>query len=601
MAAESRQACANCNRPIEGDSILLDSDGVPFCASCGSHVRLSPEELKVITTRPQAVQRKIGPFEIVQEISRGGMGIVYKARDPDLDRFVALKVMIAGEHASEEMIERFQREAKTAANLQHQGIVQVHAVGKEGGLRYIAMEFVDGFGLDKLIDAKTVDIREVLRMIRDAARALDFAHQHNIIHRDIKPANLMITKDGQVKITDFGLARVVEDSQLTQSGQVMGTPSFMSPEQATAKAKEIGPLSDQYSLGGTLYALLARRPPFKGNNPMGTLMLVLNEDPVPPSRHNADIPQPVDAVVLKTLQKTQGLRYKSCGEFAADIDRYLNDQPVMAKPEVFTRRMMRKVRKNPWPLTATIAVLIAAAAVAAFFLVPGLRPETPGIEPTPEEKWQQSFDEIKDYVAYSTFKGEEKEKTGEVGTILDDMPESLKSTTAEWFRSQITMLPEVWPKEQWLALQRTAERILEWGSLVSSLLKDRGGDLAAVGREARTEAEKFVAVVTYRGKITLKILALPYGNLVSLKVDDQWVIQDGKVIGDAQVGTGLATPLVIEGIDIGDYLLVLDHPDKGTTQATIPGTDLENGQTCILTGKMGLPESFRLGILPQER
>jgi len=585
-------ACSNCGTQAAPGSIRIDQDGHVLCAGCGSRIDVTQDEISTVSP-PRRTPKRIGPFDVVRELSRGGMGIVYQGRDPALGRFVALKVMIAGEHASQEMIERFQREAKTAANLQHPGIVQVFAVGLDQGLHFIAMEFVDGCGLDEASRDDKLDLRMTLGLIRDSARALSYAHKNGIIHRDIKPANIMVTKQGQVKITDFGLARLVEDSQLTQSGQVMGTPSFMSPEQATADVKTIGPASDQYSLGATLYTLLAKRPPFRGANPMGTLIQVLNEEPVPPSKHNAKIPPPVDAIVLKTLQKGKEQRYADCDEFADDIDRYLNDQPIKARPELFTRRMFRRVRRNPWPVAAAMAVLAALGAVGVLLMNPDLPPPTPGNgSPTAEQLWEREFEESKKYLAVISFKADRvKEGAG----LLDRIPAGSVAAAANWFQGQIQALPEIPRKEEWILKQSLAQEAGEWCSAIAGLLETRPGELAEAGKAIRAAGDRYVPVISYRGKIQLRVLADPYAQIRSLTVDGAAVIEDGKLVGDAQCRDAtLTTPLLLTQLDIGDYALELAHPEHGVRALTIKGDGLQNDARRTLSVDMLRPDSFKL-------
>ncbi len=312
-------------------------------------------------------------YEVIEVIGRGGMGVVYKARQIGLDRLVALKMVLTGAHASPEQLARFSVESQAVAQLQHPGIVQIHEVGEHEGLPYFSLEFVAGGSLAKKLGGKPQPPREAASMVRDLAIAMREAHRHNIIHRDLKPSNVLLTADGRPKITDFGLAkRLDSDSRQTQSGAIMGTPSYMAPEQAWGHTRQIGPLSDLYALGAILYEMLVGRPPFHGASALETLELARTQEPVPPTRLQPKIAVDLETVCLKCLQKDPAKRYRDAGALAEDLQRFLDGRPVQARPVGVPERLARWCRRNPRiaALMATVAaLLVTVTAVSSYAAV----------------------------------------------------------------------------------------------------------------------------------------------------------------------------------------------------------------------------------------
>jgi tetratricopeptide (TPR) repeat protein len=341
-------------------------------------------------------REKIGPYKILGEIGRGGMGIVYKAFDPSLKRAVALKVLIGGEDASETAIARFQREAEAAARLGHHPcIVPVYDMGTEGNLHYFAMAFVDGRPLTQLIGSGEVTPQRAMALAEQIARALHFAHQNGVLHRDVKPDNILVDATGQPNITDFGLAKDVQSgSKITVSGTAMGTPQYMPPEQADGAVEKMDARSDVYGVGATLYEMLSGHPPFEGGTYHNLLFKVLNSDVVPPRRHNPSVPRDAQTVVLKALEKEPGRRYQSAEEMADDIHRFLEGEAIQARPASIMYRVSKRVRRNPalyiLGTLATAALLLSGI----FFLVvkprqerqEDIRVDTKAIEAALEKK-----------------------------------------------------------------------------------------------------------------------------------------------------------------------------------------------------------------------
>ena len=320
------------------------------------------------------VGQRIGRHEILGLIGRGGMGVVYQARQLDLDRTVALKMLLAGAHAGPEDLARFQREASAIAQLKHPNIVQIYEVGTQGGSPYFSLEFVEGGSLAQKIKGTPQPAREAAQLVETLARAVHAAHQCGIIHRDLNPANVLLTGDGVPKITDFGLAKRLDaEVHQTQSGAILGTPSYMSPEQASGKSKEIGPSVDVYALGATLYELLTGRPPFRAETPLDTVLQVLSEEPVvPPRRLLAKIPRDLEIICLHCLRKEPLRRYASALDLADDLRSFREGKPIKARPVGALERGWRWCRRNPSLAKAAglaAAALVMAATLAVVLLV----------------------------------------------------------------------------------------------------------------------------------------------------------------------------------------------------------------------------------------
>jgi hypothetical protein len=272
-------------------------------------------------------------YEVLGELGRGAMGVVYKARQAALNRLVALKMVLSGAHAGAADLARFRTEAAAIARLQHPNIVQIHEVGQRSGHHYIALEFVDGGSLAQKLNGMPLPPQEAAQLVQSLARATHYAHEQGVVHRDLKPANILLTRDGTPKISDFGLAKqLAEDAGQTQSGAVLGTPSYMAPEQAEGQAKVVGPLADVYALGVILYEALTGRPPFRAPSVVETLEQVRSQEPVPPRRLLPRVPRNVETICLKCLEKEPRRRYASAGALAEDLRRFLNEEPILARP-----------------------------------------------------------------------------------------------------------------------------------------------------------------------------------------------------------------------------------------------------------------------------
>lgn len=334
---------------------------------------------------PRAAPPSIPGYETLEELGRGGMGVIYKVRQLSLKRIVALKMILAGAHAAADERQRFRREAEAVARLQHPNIVHIYEVGEQAGCPYLSMEYIEGGNLARKFDGKPQTVQEAAYLVEVLAGAMEFVHGHGIVHRDLKPANVLLQKQQAVKnkvpadaragtvpgaclltpdvfipkITDFGLAKELEGPTAhTQSGAILGTPSYMAPEQAAGK-KEIGPRADIYALGAILYEALTGQPPFRAASSFDTVFKVLHDEIVPPRRLRPTVPRDLETICLKALNKNAGERYASAQALADDLARFRAGDAIMARREGWQRRLWRKTRRNLVPLTAVTGIMLA--------------------------------------------------------------------------------------------------------------------------------------------------------------------------------------------------------------------------------------------------
>jgi serine/threonine protein kinase/Flp pilus assembly protein TadD len=311
--------------------------------------------------RPSAVLMDFGDYELLEQIGRGGQGVVFRAHQKSLNRTVALKIIGLGQWATKAHLKRFRLEAEAAARLEHPGIVPIHEVGERDGSCYFSMKFVEGGQLDGVVRREAMPIRGAAELIAKIARIVHYAHEHGILHRDIKPGNILLDAKGEPHLTDFGLARLVESqSSVTQTLDVLGTPSYMAPEQAVGNNTAVSSTTDVYGLGAVLYQLLTGQPPFAGGTTYETIRLLLDTEPRQPRLLNPKIHRDLSTISLKCLEKDPKRRYSSALALAEDLDRWLRHEPIRAKPSGVFIHARKWVRRNP--STAVLVTLLVALA-----------------------------------------------------------------------------------------------------------------------------------------------------------------------------------------------------------------------------------------------
>lgn len=316
----------------------------------------------------------VGEHDILEEIARGGMGVIFRARHKKLGRIVAIKMMLSGAFASQEEQIRFQSEAQAAANLHHANIVAVYEVGQHDNHAYFSMEYVDGQSLDTLTDENPSSPQHAAKLMAIIADAVHYAHEKGVLHRDLKPSNILIDENQQPKITDFGLAKRLEDEadgkgKMTLTGSILGTPSFMSPEQAMGSHELVDRTSDVFSLGATLYFMLTGKAPFSGATPLDTIQSVVGQPPIALRRINSQIPKDLETVCLKCLEKAPESRYSTARELADELRRFSRGQPVQASPISGLTRVGRWLYQHPYRCLSSLLI----SSIFAWFLIQTLQ------------------------------------------------------------------------------------------------------------------------------------------------------------------------------------------------------------------------------------
>src|SRR5438874_6494096 len=335
---------------------------------------------------------ELGDYELLEEVGRGGQGVVFRARQKSLNRTVALKVINLGQWASQAHLRRFRLEAEAAARLEHPGIVPIHEVGERDGSCYFSMKFVEGGQLDEVVRRKPMSIRQAAELIAKVAHTVHYAHEHGIVHRDIKPGNILLDVKGEPHLTDFGLARLIEtESSVTQTLDVIGTPSYMAPEQAVGNNAAVSSVTDVYGLGAVLYQLLTGQPPFAGGTTYETIRLLLDTEPRPPRLLNPKIDRDLSTICLKCLEKDPRRRYSSALSLAEDLERWVKHEPIQARHTGVFARGAKWVRRNPTSalLAASLIAMVAAAGWIVWKSELIRQPPTTGIAVLPFENLSQ--------------------------------------------------------------------------------------------------------------------------------------------------------------------------------------------------------------------
>src|SRR5215475_8958152 len=354
------RVCGKC-----GSKLFADAPQ-GFCSLCLFKTGLGPlqdEDEDALGSSAARMQMEFGDYELLEEIGRGGQGVVYRARQKSLNRPVALKVIGLGQWAAKVHLKRFRLEAEAAARLDHPCIVPIHEVGEREGCCYFSMNLVEGSQLDEVVKCEPMPLRRAAELIAKLARAVHYGHEHGILHRDIKPGNVLLDKKGEPHLTDFGLARLIEtESSVTQTLDVLGTPSYMAPEQAVGNNAAVSSATDVYGLGAVLYQLLTGQPPFAGGTTYETIKLLESTEPRPPRLLNPKIDRDLNTICLKSLEKDPKRRYSSALSLAEDLERWLKHEPIQARRTGIFARGRKWVRRNPTSALSAASLIALAAA-----------------------------------------------------------------------------------------------------------------------------------------------------------------------------------------------------------------------------------------------
>jgi tetratricopeptide (TPR) repeat protein len=456
---------------------------------------------------------KIGGYVVLGELGKGGMGVVYKAEQAGLKRLVALKMILSGAGARSEELMRFRREAEAIARIKHPNIVQVYEIGEHEGQPYFSLEFVDGGSLAGRLKESLMPAAEAARLCEKIGRAIHAAHEAGIVHRDLKPANVLMTADGTPKVTDFGLAKQLDEGvEQTHHGAVMGTPAYMAPEQAEGRVQDIGPPADTYALGGLLYEMLVGRPPFKATSLIDTLNQVKYAEPVPPSRLQSKLPRDLETICLKCLAKDPRKRYASAAAMADDLHRFLTNEPIQARRTPLLERGTLWIKRNPWKAGALAAAAIALLIGVGFVSREvGRRVRLARSRMQTQQLLLQAQDDQKNQ-RFEQAEGRLREALGAIGQdeALADLRPAAEAAHAEVQAELARQALARQHQDQYREFLKDRRTVHQNEALVAL---DQGQDNAARVRETRAAALRATALydVTLQshGRPSLDHLALP--------------------------------------------------------------------------------------------
>src|SRR5215208_5529082 len=362
----NRRVCPKCGATVFADA---PQGCCSVCLVRTGLASLDKEDDEAFEPTVARMLKDFGDYELLQEIGRGGQGVVYRARQKSLNRIVALKVIGLAHWATEAHVKRFRLEAEAAASLNHPCIVPIYEVGERDGACYFSMGLVEGGQLDAVARREPIPIRRAAELIAKLARTISYAHEHHILHRDIKPGNILLDEKGEPHLTDFGLARLVEtESTVTRTMEVLGTPSYMAPEQAVGNNAAVSSATDVYGLGAVLYQLLTGQPPFAGGTTYETIKLLLDTEPRQPRLLNPKIDRDLSTICLKCLDKDPQRRYPSALALAQDLQRWLKHEPIQARRAGIATRARKWVRRNR-SMAALIALSVALAAGSGWIVL----------------------------------------------------------------------------------------------------------------------------------------------------------------------------------------------------------------------------------------
>lgn len=543
--------------------------------------------------------RQFGDYELLDEIARGGMGVVYRARQKSLNRIVAVKTVLAGQLATDDEIQRFRAEAEAAANLDHPGIVPIYEVGETDGDYFYSMGFVDGPSLKQRVSDGPLPPREAAELVRSIAEAVAFAHDNGIIHRDLKPANILFDQKGHVRVTDFGLAKQIEgDSDLTATGQVLGTPMYMPPEQAAGKADEIGPTADVYSLGAVLYELLVGHPPFQAASPILILKMVLEREPASPRQLNPAVDKDLETICLKCMQKEAAARYATPHELVDELGRFLDGEPIKARPINRIRRTARWCRRKPIAagLVATGALLLLSLGIGGFVVAAQQSKLNRQISANAEQQEQivsQREQAVEDQAEFAA----EQERLASVA-----QREANKSIHSA-YSSSISLAYEAYRAGDWERAKDLIERLRPSKEADTDV---RGFDWYFLNRAIRVASDDDSDLTTFE---TLKVQG-GQGHAVAYAPNGKWLATTGRKntirvwnmqsnppeIVHELAGIELTLPAGQRQLGPNAFLRSVKFSEDSKLLATASGNDFIPGPLCIWDVETG-EELFRVGTL----
>ncbi len=560
-------------RCVHCSGVLVLDERTPASSVSGSgsgsaprHVMKAPPEVEKAAADPRNL---VGKYVLLERKGVGGMGEVWRAWDPSMSRIIALKIP---KSIGEEEIRRLHIEAVSAGRLTHSNIASVYEIGQDDRKPYIAMQYIDGQTVEGELAGKPKrDAREIARWIRDAARGVHYAHENGVVHRDLKPQNLMLDQSGRIFVMDFGLAKVqTEGLDATVSGVIIGTPSYMPPEQAAGRIREIEARSDVYSLGATLYFLLSGKRPFQSDSIPEMLLKITMSDAAPLRKVDPSIPQELEVIVQKAMARLKEHRYSSAAELADDLSRFLEGRPIKAQPPSITSRVKMNLRQHrSHALTVGVTVAVIAGLLVTLNLLAAKTPPAPS--PTPDrarpDPWRAGFPALKKALAAEGF------DPPAADAALAKLPASTPERKAELdgFLSaeKATVLLDLQSlsRERWLdpvVRKRAADR--------RTWLAKFGFPTAAADR-----------ILAWRGTIRLAVRVLPWAELRGPLVEG--LPEEDRL-----------TPLALPELEIREGDLELVHPALGKAVVKVAG--LKPGASYVLEGRMDRPAELTLKEVP---